>query len=167
MRQKRENIPLDFTKKIIMVGFLLGMVLFVTGCAEEKKVNLPTDILSKPLTVLKEESCGCCGEYVQYLTENGFAVTVNEITDMIPIKEKYEIPTAMRSCHTTLVDGYVVEGHVPLEAVEKLLTEKPNINGIALPGMPSGSPGMSGQKEEQFVIYSLNKDGSVAEFMRI
>ncbi len=155
------------SKVIIVSSLLLGIMLLVISCSEKKIEDLSVDLSQKSVTVLKEESCGCCGKYVQYLRENGLSVTVNEITDMIPIKEQYGIPTAMRSCHTTLVDGYVVEGHVPLEAIAKLLAEKPNINGIALPGMPSGSPGMSGQKEGALIIYAIDNDSSVREFMRI
>ncbi len=155
------------SKVIIVSSLFLGIMLLIVSCSETKIEDLPVDLSQKSVTVLKEESCGCCGEYVQYLRKNGLLVTVNEITDTIPMKEQYGIPTAMRSCHTTLVDGYVVEGHVPLEVIAKLLAEKPDINGIALPGMPSGSPGMSGQKEEIWIIYALNNDDSVSEFMRI
>ena len=83
------------------------------------------------------------------------------------VKEKYGIPYSMRSCHTTVIGDYFVEGHVPIEAVEKLMLEKPDIKGIALPGMPSGSPGMPGSKQGPFIVYAINKDGSTSEFMRI
>ena len=82
-------------------------------------------------------------------------------------KRKYEIPPQMESCHTIIVGNYFVEGHVPLEAVEKLLREKPNIKGIAMPGMPSGSPGMPGAKNGDFVIYGVNQDGTTFEFARL
>ena len=73
----------------------------------------------------------------------------------------------MESCHTTVIGEYFVEGHVPVEAIEKLLAEKPDVAGIGMPGMPSGSPGMPGAKQGQFIIYSINKDGTINEFMRI
>ena len=85
---------------------------------------------------------------------------------MNSIKEKYNIPYNMQSCHTTEIGDYFVEGHVPIEAVNKLLAEKPDIDGITLPDMPSGSPGMPGPKREEFIIYSL-KDGEAEEFMRL
>ena len=82
-------------------------------------------------------------------------------------KKEHEIPSELESCHTTIIGGYFVEGHIPLEAVEKLLKEKPDIKGIAMPGMPSGSPGMPGAKKGDFVVYKVNNDGSYDEFMRI
>ncbi len=85
---------------------------------------------------------------------------------MSSIKEKYQIPQNMESCHTAVIADYFVEGHVPIEAIEELLKEKLDIDGIALPGMPSGSPGMPGQKIEAFKIYALS-DGMASEFMTI
>ncbi len=85
---------------------------------------------------------------------------------MSSIKKKYQIPQNMESCHTGVIEGYFVEGHVPVEAIEELLAEKPDISGIALPGMPPGSPGMPDQKTEAFKIYALS-DGTASEFMII
>ncbi len=85
---------------------------------------------------------------------------------MSAIKSKYKIPQGMESCHTAVIAGYFVEGHVPMEAIEKLLSEKPDIDGIALPGMPQGSLGMSGTKTAVFKIYALSA-GTVSEFMTI
>jgi hypothetical protein len=86
--------------------------------------------------------------------------------DLTGIKDSFGIPQDMQSCHTVKIDGYFVEGHVPMEAIRKLLEERPPIDGIALPGMLQGSPGMSGAKTEPFVIYSITA-GEVAEFMTI
>ncbi len=83
---------------------------------------------------------------------------------MSSIKRKYQIPQNMESCHTAVIAGYFVEGHMPIEAIEKLLEEKPDIDGIALPGMPTGSPGMPGQQTEAFKIYALSA-GTASEFM--
>jgi hypothetical protein len=89
------------------------------------------------------------------------------MTDSVEdIKDELDIPEEMWSCHTSLVGDYYVEGHVPVEAVRKLLAEQPNIEGIALPGMPQGSPGMSGEKSEPWVIYSIS-DGDVEEYVTI
>ena len=85
---------------------------------------------------------------------------------MSSIKEKYQIPPSMRSCHTVVIEDYFVEGHVPIEAIKKLFAEKPDIDGIVLAGMPSGSPGMPGQKTEAFKIYAL-RDSQTSEFMII
>lgn len=91
-------------------------------------------------------SCGCCHGWITYLRKNGFKVAVKEEDDMDAIKERLGVPANMRSCHTAVIAGYAVEGHVPLAAIENLLREKPRVVGIASPGMPSGSPGMEGPK---------------------
>ena len=118
------------------------------------------------VTVYKSPTCGCCGEYEAYLRDHGFEVEVVEKDDLTETKETLGVPSDLQSCHTSVVEGYFVEGHVPLEAVYKLLHERPSIDGIALPGMPAGSPGMGGEKEGPFTIYAVT-DGAVEEFMTI
>jgi hypothetical protein len=110
-------------------------------------------------TVYKDPACGCCHEYVAYLRQNGFEVEVVDTDDLAPIKQQSGVPPALEGCHSTLVGGYVVEGHVPIDAVRRLLRERPQIRGISLPGMPMGSPGMGGEKTEPFVIYEIS-DGA-------
>jgi len=121
------------------------------------------DTQTKKITMYKSPSCGCCVEHAGYMEDNGYDVITKKVTDMSSIKEKYNIPSAMESCHTTIIDGYIVEGHVPIEAINKLLAEKPDIDGIALPDMPAGSPGMPGTKTGMFDIYAL-KDGQTSLF---
>ena len=87
--------------------------------------------------------------------------------DMSSVKKEYQIPEHLAACHTAIIGDYFVEGHIPIEAIEKLFEEKPDIDGIALPGMPAGSPGMPGQQREAFIIYAALRDGTVSEFMRI
>lgn len=118
-------------------------------------------------TLYKSPSCGCCGLFIGGLERSGYDVNVQNMQDTNPIKNKYNIPANLASCHTTVVGDYFVEGHVPYEAITKLLEEKPDIAGIALPGMPSGSPGMPGPKRGDFVIYSINHDGTSQEYMRV
>ena len=115
----------------------------------------------------KSRSCGCCGIHSNYIKDKGLNFKVINMDNVLPIKEKYGIPLELYSCHTVILGDYFVEGHMPAEAIEKLITEKPDITGIALPGMPSGSPGMPGTKTETWIIYSVNKDGTYDEFMRI
>ena len=116
--------------------------------------------------VYKSPTCGCCGRYVSYLEKNGFKTETVITKDMNSIKKKYKIPGNMESCHTVVIGNYFIEGHIPIAAVDKILEEKPKISGIALPGMPSGAPGMPGRKLESFKIYSL-LDGTPSEFMVI
>lgn len=108
-------------------------------------------------TLYKTTGCGCCEGYAEQLRANGYQVTVKAMDDISPIKKQYGVPDELQGCHTTLVGGYVVEGHVPLTTLERLLTERPKIKGISLPGMPSGSPGMSGPKTEPFKVYELSE----------
>jgi hypothetical protein len=114
-------------------------------------------------TVHSSPTCGCCGQYEQYLKEEGFEVESQKEDDNTEIKSSLGIPEEMWSCHTSIVGGYFVEGHVPVEAIRKLLDERPQIDGIALPGMPPGSPGMGGDKTEPFTIYSIS-NGAIEEF---
>ena len=95
----------------------------------------------------------------------GFTVKDNLTEDMTAIKEQYSLPANMASCHTTIADGYVIEGHIPAEYVQRLLTEKPDVAGIAVPGMPIGSPGMeAGDYVEPYTVFSFTEDGTTAAF---
>jgi hypothetical protein len=106
-------------------------------------------------TLYKNPQCGCCDGYADYLRDNGFEVTVKPTHDLPLLHRQHGVPEELVGCHTTLVDGYVVEGHVPINALLRLLKERPDIKGISLPGMPAGSPGMSGEKAGPFTIYEI------------
>lgn len=103
---------------------------------------------------------------MDYLQDNGVSVETVMVDDTAAVKEDHGIPEELWSCHTTLIDGYYIEGHVPVDVIARLLEERPAIDGIALPGMPSGSPGMDGEKEEPWVIYAITGDG-FQEYMTI
>ncbi len=113
------------------------------------------------VTVVANSTCGCCKLYMQYLQQLGFNVNSKFMNqDEIDSYKNVEgIPKQLRSCHTTTIGKYTIEGHVPMEAITKLLQEKPDIKGIALPGMPSASPGMPGPKNGPFEIRTITKDG--------
>lgn len=102
---------------------------------------------SPELVVTKDPSCGCCGAWVEHMRENGFAATVRE-APVNPLKTKLGVPRDLASCHTAEIAGYVVEGHVPASALRRLLAEKPKATGLAVPGMPVGSPGMEVEGSE-------------------
>jgi hypothetical protein len=119
----------------------------------------------KEVVVYKSATCGCCGQYVGYLQGQGLKVKVVDTSDMQPIKRQYGIPQNLESCHTTIAGNYYIEGHIPVEVVGKLLTEKPNIKGIALPGMPSATPGMPGPKLEEWNIRQIANDGTVTTYI--
>ena len=119
-----------------------------------------------PITIYKTISCGCCEGFISELTKEGFNVKLGVEDNTINIKEKYNIPEEMQSCHTSFIGGYFIEGHVPIEAINKLIEESPEVDGIALPGMPSGSLGMPGEKEGKLKIYSIT-NGKASIFMEI
>jgi len=146
---------------IVVVGIFLSV--------SPKGSSFPAvDGFEKDIQIFKSSSCGCCGIYADYFQRKGNSgAKVVNLPSIDSIKENYGVPSALQSCHTAIVGDYFVEGHIPLEAVEKLLTEKPDIKGIAMSGMPSGSPGMPGTKSGDFVVYAVNHDGSFGEWMRI
>ncbi|MBM3582117.1 MAG: DUF411 domain-containing protein [Alphaproteobacteria bacterium] len=115
--------------------------------------------------VYKDPNCGCCGDYAKVLESEGFRVRVKETTALDALRRMAGVPDKLASCHTITIGKYVVEGHVPVAAVKKLLAEKPDIRGIALPGMPQGSPGMTGVKEGPFVVYEIGSAGQPKVFM--
>ncbi|HII16560.1 TPA: DUF411 domain-containing protein [Candidatus Woesearchaeota archaeon] len=157
-------------RTILLTALLAAGILILAGCAQSG-TNTGASVAGKSsgtaITIFKSDSCGCCGVYTKYMDREGYNVTINTVRDTTAIKEQYGVPAALQSCHTTVVGDYVVEGHIPSEAVEKLLSERPDIKGIALPGMPSGSPGMPGSKTGEWTIYALNNDGSYDVFMKV
>jgi hypothetical protein len=110
--------------------------------------------------------CGCCGGYAEYLGQHGYTVDQRQSDDLDAVRADAGVPEDAAGCHTTMIGDYVVDGHVPVEAVDRLMQERPAIDGIALPGMPAGSPGMSGDKAGAFEIVSF-KDGTVRPFMSV
>lgn len=148
-----------------VIVILAAIVLFSKGSSASNFENINN---AEKIEIYKSLSCGCCDVYASYV-DGKVSTKMNIINTQgsSKIAEQYEIPSELRSCHTTVIGNYFIEGHIPLEAVEKLLKEQPNIKGIAMPGMPSGSPGMPGQKQEAFIIYAVNNDGTYEEFMRI
>ena len=112
-----------------------------------------------PVALFKNPGCGCCEEYAAYLRQHGFTVTVRETDKLADMSTKAGIPAELEGCHLAFLGGYVVSGHVPIEAVDKLLTERLELKGLALPGMPLGSPGMSGDKAEPFKIQAIDREG--------
>ncbi len=151
------------TKAIIGI---LVLIVAVGAIAVGAKSGVPEkNPLGEKVTVYSSPTCGCCGIFTKYLKGEGVDVDVVSVADMTSVKAEHGIPLSIQSCHTSMVGGYVVEGHVPLEIIEKLLTEKPAIKGIALPGMPAGSPGMPGTKNEQWIIYGFDDNGSTTEWM--
>ena len=141
-----------------LLAIIAVCLIALSGCTYEPSGN--ADIV-----VYKNPNCGCCAGHVSAMEKAGFSVETIPSDNLQRIKSNKQIPPDMLSCHTSMVGDYFVEGHVPIEAINKLLEEKPNIDGIALPGMPSGSAGMPGKKQGTWIIYAI-KDGEVSEFMK-
>lgn len=128
----------------------------------------PVSAADKPgVTLYKNPQCGCCEGHANYLQQHGYKTTVVPTHDMSLIRRQHGIPERFEGCHIALVDRYVVEGHVSAPAIDKLLKEQPDIKGISLPGMPDGSPGMSGRKTEPFVTYEISDDPSQSKIFTI
>jgi hypothetical protein len=119
------------------------------------------------VTLYKNPGCDCCEGYADYLRKHGFTVMVKPTNELSEISRKAGIPAELEGCHTTFIGDYVVDGHVPVEAIEKLLGEHPPIKGITLPGMPEGSPGMYGKKTGPLTIYAIGEDGKSSVFMTL
>jgi len=130
------------------------------------------DLLKKPnssqigqrgqykILVYKTPTCGCCGEYIKYLERHGVVVEVVNVDNIFPVLQRFNVPPGYESCHVALWEGYTVVGHVPFEIIDKMLRERPEIEGITLPGMPPGSPGMPGEKSGEWKIYAF-KNGEI------
>lgn len=114
------------------------------------------------IEVYKDPSCGCCAVWVTHLEKAGFSATVSTADDMAAVKNKLGVPAALRSCHTGVVNGYAIEGHVPAADIQRLLKERPAVAGLAVPGMPIGSPGMEapGMKPQPFDVIAFEKGGA-------
>lgn len=113
------------------------------------------------ITVYKDANCECCAKWVKHLSSNGFVVTVHDMANMDEIKQTMKVPAKLQSCHTAVVDRYVIEGHVPASTIKKFLGEKSSSLGLAAPGMPMGSPGMEvpGQRADHYDVIAFDRDG--------
>lgn len=152
--------------------FVLGIVIAAvfTGCSiNGGATQIPDDspVFDKKITLFKSQSCGCCSNYESYLKKKGFTVQTMNVPDLSSTKAKYGVPASMESCHTVVIDNYFIEGHMPVEAIAKLVTDQPSIKGIALPGMPPASPGMPGAKSAPFEIFAVDETGKTSPFMTI
>ena len=120
-----------------------------------------------PMQVYKTPTCGCCAKWVEHVKLAGFAPEVHDMPDVSPIKAKVGLPRGLQSCHTALVGGFVVEGHVPADLVQRLLKEQPKIAGVAVPGMPIGSPGMEmGDRKDAYEVIAFTKDGTTSVYAK-
>ena len=116
------------------------------------------------VTVYKSPSCGCCKKWVEHLQTAGFRVTVHDTSTLAGVMAQYGVPRKLTACHTAVVDGYVVEGHVPADVIQRLLKERPEIAGVAVPGMPAGAPGMESDTPARYYILTFDKTGTTSVY---
>jgi hypothetical protein len=119
-----------------------------------------------PLTVYKNATCGCCGEWEKHMRASGFRVESKSLEDVTPVKQKLGVPQALYSCHTAVLGGYVIEGHVPASDVKRLLRERAPVQGLAVPGMVVGSPGMEGGAPQPYETIAFDARGRTSVFER-
>ena len=132
-----------------------------TALATTALLAATAGLAAPPVTVYKSPSCGCCGEWIRYLERSGFQVKAQDVhpEELDRIKRRLQVPERHGSCHTAVVDGYVVEGHVPVSAIRKLLAERPKVVGVSVPSMPPGSPGMEGPNPQPFTAFAFDAQG--------
>ena len=150
------------TKVILFAAPVL--LLFVAGAifyTQKQAEATPT------VVVYKSPTCGCCSKWIDHLEQAGFEVEAHDLDNVSPIKAQYGVQRPLQSCHTAIVDGYVVEGHVPAEHVQRLLEERPDVAGIAVPGMPIGSPGMEGPNPQAYDVLAFDESGRTQVFARV
>ena len=146
-------------KKGRLAGFLLSAcAALLISC------NATEAVMATEVTMYKDPNCGCCGDWAKHLEAEGFTVTEKLSSDMGSIKAKYGVAPKLASCHTALIDGYIIEGHVPADDVKRLLKERPDVAGLTAPGMPMHSPGMqaAGLPPKGYDVLSFDKNGNSA-----
>jgi hypothetical protein len=116
------------------------------------------------ITVYKDPGCGCCKSWIEHLIKHGYRVDTKDTPAMAEIKRTLGVPEALTSCHTAVVNGYLIEGHVPAADIARLLKEKPKVAGLAVPGMPMGSPGMEGPRPQHYQVLAFDKNGKTRIF---
>lgn len=122
-------------------------------------IHLAASAAAPVIEVYKSASCGCCTGWVKHLEANGFTVKANDVANPSDYREKFGIPKALGSCHTAMVQGYAIEGHVPASEIKRLLKERPKAKGLAVPSMPMGSPGMEGNRNDPYDVLLVQADG--------
>lgn len=147
-------------------GTLAGMAASIAIAAGIAATSLPGPAFAAEIAVYKSPWCGCCEGWVEHMRANGHTVRTENLEDLDPIKKMAGVPERLQSCHTAMVDGYVIEGHVPAEDVARLLAERPKARGLAAPGMPAGSPGMEGSAPAPYTVMIFQPDGTASVYAK-
>ena len=154
-------------RNVIGISFA-GMVVALASAYRGEAASTAAAPAAKPIAikVYKTPQCGCCKAWVQHLSRNGFQVETMDMPDLALVKQKYGVTPGLEACHTAIVNGYVVEGHVPADVIKRLLRERPAVVGIAVPGMPAGSPGMEGAMKERYDVLTFDRAGRSRVYAR-
>jgi hypothetical protein len=150
------------SRKLIALVAALGTLALTTAAVHDVRNE---NTAKKPtITVYKDPSCGCCKNWIQYLVRHGYQVDAKDVSDVRGIKQMLGVPSQLASCHTAVVNGYLIEGHVSAEDIDRLLAQKPKIAGLAVPGMPASSPGMDGPRTKPYQVLAFDKNGKTTVF---
>src|SRR5437868_6798939 len=128
--------------------------------------SLPLSAASQKIDVFKTATCGCCGKWVEHLKANGFDVAVHVVPSTADYRLKYGVPEKLQSCHTAVVNGYAIEGHVPAQDIHRLLKAAPHAKGLAVAGMPAGSPGMEGPRSDVYAVMLFDEKGGATVYQK-
>jgi hypothetical protein len=135
--------------------------------AAEAELAAAVDQSLPAVVVYKTETCGCCNGWIEHMRAAGFEVDARDVRDIMSVKMEAGVPGPLVTCHTALVDGYVVEGHVPAQYVKQMLADHPDLAGIGVPGMPQGSPGMEGPNPQPYQVLAFDRDGDVSVYAEV
>ena len=125
---------------------------------------LNTTVNADEIMVYKSPTCGCCNKWVKHLESQGFKVKTKNVRNLVPIKDEHGVQRQFQSCHTAKIGNYFIEGHVPAKDIKKLLKDKPDIKGLAVPGMPMGSPGMEGPRQDRYDVIAVGNNNEATVF---
>lgn len=172
---KRNKSGLFILALVLMFGIVTGLAYFFyfpdgeTEIQTSTLTNSPasdvkTSTITPKIVVYKSPTCGCCTKWVDHLRQSGFEVESHDRDDMNRIKLEFGISRPLQSCHTALVEGYTIEGHVPAEDIKRLLQKRPTVAGLTVPGMPIGSPGMEANRMDPYNVLTFDKQGNTEVF---
>ena len=153
------------TTNLLSIGSVFLLSLSVMACSQDSEISDPASSLTSTaelplMTVYKSPTCGCCEDWVTYIKEAGYSVNAIDHDNVDAVKAEHGLTDpSLKSCHTAIVDGYVIEGHVPLTDIERLLRERPDVIGLTAPGMPMMSPGMDSELPKDYDVLAFEKDG--------
>lgn len=151
--------------KLLSLVVLLALSIAISGCSNSESVAVANESgETSDIFVYKTPTCGCCKTWISHLEKEGLKVAFEDVKDVTPYKEKYGVPRNMASCHTGIIEGYTIEGHVPAWDIERMIKEKPAIVGLTVPRMPKGTPGMemneANDKKDPYDVLAIRVDGS-------